>query len=86
MSSFKFGQIKIASKGFNMQREKNDIFTLDIIVSDKVSCSNGKSCRYIVGYHVDGEAIIRLFIKTKNIYLAILAEIYFAATRTIQII
>ena len=37
------------------------------MVSDKVSCNNGKDCRYIVGYQVDG-ALIPLFIKTpKNI-------------------
>ena len=33
------------------------------MVSDKVSCINGKDCRYIVGYQVDG-ALIPLFIKT----------------------
>ena len=34
-----------------------------VVVSDKVSCNNGKDCRYIVGYQVDG-ALIPLFIKT----------------------
>ena len=39
-----------------------------MVVSDKVSCNNGKDCRYIVGYQVDG-ALIPLFIKTpKNIF------------------
>ena len=33
------------------------------MVSDKVSCNNGKDCRYIVGYQVTG-APISLFIKT----------------------
>ena len=33
------------------------------MVSDKVSCNNGKDCRYIVGYQVT-EAPISLFIKT----------------------
>ena len=33
-----------------------------MVVSDKVSCNNGKDCRYIVGYQVD-EALIPLFIK-----------------------
>ena len=38
------------------------------MVSDKVSCNNGKDCRYIVGYQLDG-ALIPLFIKTpKNIF------------------
>ena len=38
-----------------------------LVVSDKVPCSNGKDCRYVVGYPVDG-ALIPLFIKTpKNI-------------------
>ena len=39
-----------------------------MVVSEKVSCNNGKDCRYIVGYQVDG-ALIPLFIKTpKNIF------------------
>ena len=39
-----------------------------MVVSDKVSCNNGKDCRYIVGSQVDGVAI-PLFIKTpKNIF------------------
>ena len=39
-----------------------------VVVSDKVSCNNGKNWRYIVGYQVDG-APIRLFIKTpKNVF------------------
>ena len=38
------------------------------MVSNKVSCNNGKDCRYILGYQVDG-ALIPLFIKTpKNIF------------------
>ena len=52
------------------QRQITDIFTNDVnklVVSDKVSCTNGKDCRYIVGYQVDG-VMIPLFIKTpKNI-------------------
>ena len=48
------------------QRQITDIFTIDankLVVSDKVPCNNGKDCRYIVGYQVDG-ALIPLFIKT----------------------
>ena len=49
-----------------------DIFTIDgnkVVLSDKVPCSNGKDCHYIVGYQVDGETIIPLFVKTpKNIF------------------
>ena len=38
-----------------------------LVVSAKVPCSNGKDCRYIVGYQID-EALIPLFIKTpKNV-------------------
>ena len=33
------------------------------MVSDEVPCNNGKDCRYIVGYQVDG-VLIPLFIKT----------------------
>ena len=39
------------------------------MLSDKVPCNNGKDWRYIVGYQVDGETIIPLFIKTpQNIF------------------
>ena len=34
-----------------------------MVVSDKVSCNNGKDCRYIVGYQVN-ETLRPLFIKT----------------------
>ena len=48
-----------------------NIFTIDenrVVISDKASCNNGKDCRYIVGYQVDG-ALILLFIKTpKDIF------------------
>ena len=38
------------------------------MVSDKMSCNNGKHCCYIVGYQLD-EALIPLFIKTpKDIF------------------
>ena len=68
---FKFGQKKVTAKDFYKQRQITDILTIDInkvVVSDKVSCNNGKDCRYILGYQVDG-ALIPLFIKTpKNIF------------------
>ena len=39
-----------------------------LVVSDKVSCNNGKDCRYIVGYQVDGVPL-PLFIRTpKNVF------------------
>ena len=67
----KFGQKEVATKDFNGQRQITDIFTIDVnrvVVSDKVPCSNGKDCRYIVGYQVDG-GLILLFIKMpKNIF------------------
>ena len=67
----KFGQKEVTTKDFYGQRQITDIFTIDVnrlVVSDKVSCNNGKDCRYTVGYQVDG-ALIRLFIKTpKNVF------------------
>ena len=67
----KFGQKEVTTKDFYGQRQITDIFTIDVnklVISDKVSCNNGKDCRYIVGYQVDG-ALIPLFIKTpKNIF------------------
>ena len=68
----KFGQKEVTTKDFHEQRQITDIFTIDInkvVVSDKVPCSNGKECRYIVGYQVDGALLVSLFIKTpKNIF------------------
>ena len=64
---FEFGQKEVASKDFNKQRQITDIFTIDlnkVMLSDKVSCNNGKGWSYIVGCHVDGETIKPLFIKT----------------------
>ena len=67
---FKFNQKEVTVKDFYRQREITDIFMIDVnkvVVSDKVSCNNGKDCCYIVGYQVN-EALIPLFIKMpKNI-------------------
>ena len=67
----KFGQKEVITKDFYGQRQITDLFTIDInkvVVSDKVSCNNGKDCRYIVGYQVD-RGLVPLFIKTpKNIF------------------
>ena len=67
----KFGQKEVTTKDFYGQRQITDLFTIDVnkvVVSDKVPFNNGKDCRYIEGYQVDG-ALIPLFIKTpKNIF------------------
>ena len=67
----KFGQKEVTTKDFYRQRQITDIFTIDVnkvAVFDKVPCNNGKDCRSIVGYQVDG-ALIPLFIKTpKDIF------------------
>ena len=67
----KFGQKEVTTKDFYGQRQITDIFTIDVnrlVISDKVSCNNGKDCRYIAGYQVD-EVLIPLFIKTpKNVF------------------
>ena len=67
----KFGQKEVTNKDFYGQRQITGIFTIDVnrvVVSNEVLCNNGKGCRYIVGYQVDG-ALIPLFIKTpKNIF------------------
>ena len=67
----KFGQKEVTTKDFYGQRQITDIFTIDVnklVISDKVPCNNGKDCRYIVRYQVDG-ALIPLFIKTpKNMF------------------
>ena len=61
----KFGQKEVTTKAFYGQRQITDLFTIGInkvVVSDKVSCNNGKDCRSIVGYQVN-ETLIPLFIK-----------------------
>ena len=67
----KCGQKEVTTKDFYRQRQITDIFTINVnkvVVSDKVPCSNGKDCCYIVGYQVAG-ALIPVFIKTpKNIF------------------
>ena len=67
----KFGQKEVTNKDFYGQRQITGIFTIDVnrvVVSNEVLCNNGKGCRYVVGYQVDG-ALIPLFIKTpKNIF------------------
>ena len=64
--------MEVTSKYFHRQRQITDIFTTDenkVVLSDKVPSNNGKDWRYTVGYQVDGETIIPLFIKTpKNIF------------------
>lgn len=40
-----------------------------VVLSNDVSCNNEKDKRYLVGYQVDGETIILLFVKTpKNLF------------------
>ena len=67
----KFGQKAVTTKDFYGQTQITDLFTIDVnkvMVSDKVSCNNGKDCRYMVGYQADGE-LIPLFIKAlKDIF------------------
>ena len=67
MSCFKFVQIEITSKDFYKQKHVTDIFMINVntvVVSDKVSCNNGKEWWYIAGVYVDGKTIISLFPKT----------------------
>ena len=62
----KFSQKEVTTKDFYGQRQITDIFTFDInkvVVSDKVTCNNGKDCHYVVGYQAD-RALMPLFIKT----------------------
>ena len=59
---FKFRQKKLQPKTFMfyVQRQVTDMITIDVnqvMVSDKVSCMNGKDHRYLVGYQVDERLI-----------------------------
>ena len=67
----KFGEKEVTTKGFYGQRQITDIFTIDVnkvVISDKVPCNNGKDCRYIVGYQVDGGLVPRFIKRPKNIF------------------
>ena len=67
----KFGEKEVTTKGFYGQRQITDIFTIDVnkvVISDKVPCNNGKDCRYIVGYQVDGGLVPRCIKRPKNIF------------------
>ena len=70
MSIFKFGQMNIASRDFYKYKQVTDIATMDIskvLVSDKVSCNNGKDWKYDIGYQHENK-IISLLVKTpKNV-------------------
>ena len=72
------------------QRKITDIFAIDVnkvVVSDEVSCNNGKDCHYIVGYQVD-EALMPLFIKApKNIFSYRVSQYnkYFAYTMSFNV-
>ena len=51
----KIDQKEVTTKDFYRQRQITDIFTIDVnkvVVSDNVSCNNGKDCSYFVGYDV----------------------------------
>ena len=68
----KFGQKEVTTKDFHGQRQITDLFMIDVnklVVSDKVSCNNGKDCCYIVGYQIDG-VLIPLSIKTTKTMLS----------------
>ena len=70
----KFGQKEVTTKDFYGQRQITDVFTIDVnkmVVFDKVSCNNGKECRYIVGYRRD-EALIPLFYQDTQGYIQLL--------------
>ena len=72
-----FGQKEVTTKGFYEQRQITDILTINVnklVISEKVSCNNGKDCRYIVGYQVDG-VLMSLYSKTpKNVFSYVVSQ------------
>ena len=68
MSSFKFCQKKIAFKDLSSKVGHWLILigVNKVMLSDSVSCSNRKDWWYIVGYQVNKETNIPLFIKTSE--------------------
>ena len=64
---FKFGQIMAASKDFYNIYQVMDIYIIDcnkITISDWFTCYNKKDTRYVIGYEVEPNKIIPLYIKT----------------------
>ena len=64
----KFGQTEVTTEYFYGQKQITDLFTIDVnkvVVSDIVSCNNGKDYHYIIGYQAN-ETLIPLFIKTSK--------------------
>ena len=59
-------------KIFTKQQEVTDIFMIDlnrVLVLDKVLSQNRKDWWYVIGYQVDEEMVIPLFLKTrKNVF------------------
>ena len=73
----RFGQKEVTTKDFYGQRQINYIFMIvvnKLLVSGKASCNNGKDCRYIVGYQVDG-GLVPLFIKIPKMCLVMVCHI-----------
>ena len=71
MPSFKFSQIETATKVFHKQMQVTEIFMIDVktLLSNRIPFDNEKDWWCIVGFKVDGEKIILLFIKTpKNVF------------------
>ena len=47
----KFCQKEVTNKDFYRQGQITDTFDINkVVVSDKVTCNNGKDCHYIEGY------------------------------------
>ena len=71
IKKLRFGQKEVTTKDFYGQRQITNLLIIDVnkaVVSDKVSCNNGKDCLHIIGYQVD-EELIRLFFNTaKDIF------------------
>ena len=62
----KLGQKKVTTKDFYGQSQITNLLTIDVnkvVFSGKAPCNNGRDCRYITGYQVDG-GLMPLFIKT----------------------
>ena len=53
----KLGQKKVTTKDFYGQSQITNLLTIDVnkvVFSGKAPCNNGRDCRYITGYQVDG--------------------------------
>lgn len=72
MCMLEFGEIEIAFKGFHQQKQVINIFSINVstlVTSKGDRCNHWKDSWYILGYQVDGKAMVPILVNiTKKIF------------------